>query len=287
MISIVVIHKENGGVVKARQIGVAAANGEYVAFADGDDWIAEDYFSDLVDIIKKYEPDCICFDYYLAHENAYLEKHIGRREGFYNRKELENLIFPTLISSKGEEGVIGSLWSKIFKRSVYTCHQLKDTVVVMGEDTACSIAAMANSNSFYMLSKCLYYYRYNPASVTYSKKAYPWDGPMIRGQHLEEHINMDEHGFRQQLCWHVVYSLFTVAISQFRTERSYLDIRKDIIFNLNTPYYQNALKGCRSRKNKKDIFVLNSLKFKMVFLLKCYYKYSVYMSKKEAKQVDI
>ena len=39
----VVIHKENGGLVSARKAGMGIAKGEYIVFVDGDDWIEKDY----------------------------------------------------------------------------------------------------------------------------------------------------------------------------------------------------------------------------------------------------
>ena len=44
---IVVIHKENGGLVSARKRGAEAATGAYIAFVDGDDWVDEDMYEKL------------------------------------------------------------------------------------------------------------------------------------------------------------------------------------------------------------------------------------------------
>ena len=43
-----IIHKENGGVVSARKAGVTLANGDFIGWVDGDDWIEPTYFEELV-----------------------------------------------------------------------------------------------------------------------------------------------------------------------------------------------------------------------------------------------
>ena len=48
-----VIHKENGGVSSARNIGIDTASGDYYAFVDSDDWIADDFIETLYSLIKR------------------------------------------------------------------------------------------------------------------------------------------------------------------------------------------------------------------------------------------
>ena len=52
--NVVVIHKENGGLVSARKKGISVAKGDYIIIVDGDDWIDSNYLFYLNKIISKY-----------------------------------------------------------------------------------------------------------------------------------------------------------------------------------------------------------------------------------------
>ena len=55
-----VIHKENGGLSSARNAGIDAAAGEYLAFLDGDDWLEPDAYEQMVGLAKRYGVKLVC-----------------------------------------------------------------------------------------------------------------------------------------------------------------------------------------------------------------------------------
>ena len=56
-----VIHKENGGLSDARNTGMEASSGDFLAFVDSDDWIDEDMYEVLYSLAAEYEADvAIC-----------------------------------------------------------------------------------------------------------------------------------------------------------------------------------------------------------------------------------
>ncbi len=54
---ITVIHKENGGLSDARNVGIEASTGEYLAFVDSDDWLDPDMLELLYKMAKKHGAD--------------------------------------------------------------------------------------------------------------------------------------------------------------------------------------------------------------------------------------
>lgn len=58
-----VIHKNNGGLSSARNVGLDIACGQYIGFVDSDDSIHPRMYEILYDLIKKYKVDISCCNY--------------------------------------------------------------------------------------------------------------------------------------------------------------------------------------------------------------------------------
>lgn len=57
-----VYHKENGGVSSARNFGLDHASGDYIAYIDSDDYVAENYIEYLVELVQSFGADIACCD---------------------------------------------------------------------------------------------------------------------------------------------------------------------------------------------------------------------------------
>ena len=66
-----VIHKENGGVASARNVGLDNAVGQYISFVDSDDWIDSTMIAELVSCAAEYHTDVTGMLYRIVYSNGW------------------------------------------------------------------------------------------------------------------------------------------------------------------------------------------------------------------------
>ncbi|MFI1922987.1 glycosyltransferase family 2 protein [Streptomyces sp. NPDC020377] len=59
----VIRHEHNGGLATARNTGIDVAEGRYLTFLDGDDWLAPGYLARLVDVAERFDVDFVRTDH--------------------------------------------------------------------------------------------------------------------------------------------------------------------------------------------------------------------------------
>lgn len=156
---IVVIHKENQGVARARNSALDVATGDYISFIDSDDWMSEDAYDYFLKNIKKYKADCV----------------VGRCQTVYDRngildyKETEKVEIICKTSSGAMKGVLtggSAIWNRLFKKEIF--NELRFPVGRINDDEVTVLHAYASCNRVVFLNKDTYFYRIRENSITTS-----------------------------------------------------------------------------------------------------------------------
>lgn len=153
-----VIHKANEGVASARNQAMDMATGEYLAFADSDDWVEPYWLERLYKTAKEQEADIVVSDYY----EEYPQKTIMRSKDddsivVLNRKDALLLTFQNKIASY--------LWSMLIRRDIA---QERFAPYRAFEDYATLFAWMFHINRVVLLHTPLYHYRQYAYSCLHS-----------------------------------------------------------------------------------------------------------------------
>lgn len=152
-----VVHKENGGLSDARNVGKTAAVGEYILFVDSDDYIAPHLMETLYTLAKKYHADISCGGAY----NCYQNKKISQ---FSERKELVYDGVTALKKMLQGQDLPGSAWGKLYSKNL--CNQLDFQVGKYYEDAFFQVDMFPMAKTVAVTTEPLYYYIHRAESIT-------------------------------------------------------------------------------------------------------------------------
>ena len=152
-----IINKKNTGVSDSRNCGIDNAIGEYIVFVDGDDYLADDYISYMLKLIKLYDDD---FAFSL---NCFTRKN----EQQIKKDNIERLSSEEATSLLLSPRVMVGCWNKIYKKGFLDKNKIRFLPQLRyGEGLQFITHTTLSTNKIICGNRKVYYYRRdNPTSV--------------------------------------------------------------------------------------------------------------------------
>lgn len=152
----VITNEQNLGSATTRNIGLDMARGEYVMFADSDDWISCDYVESMLHQIEVGRDDIVYCDYFESYDSN--EKLIRQNYGIDNIECIRAML---------GGGMHGSTCNKIYRRSfLLKSKQRFVERADLFEDVSWNIRLFACTTRVSYIPKAFYHYiQYNSNSI--------------------------------------------------------------------------------------------------------------------------
>ena len=159
---IAVIHKKNGGLSDARNVGLDIASGEYVCFVDSDDYIDGKYVEKLLVALESTGADMSVCGYVNVRLDGTKDINEKPERAILNTdKYWEVFLLQMHISF-----VVA--WNKLYKKSIFD--DLRYAKGKINEDEIILLDLLKKCKSISVISDFLYYYRQRPDSIMMSEK---------------------------------------------------------------------------------------------------------------------
>lgn len=252
-----VLHTTNRGVSNARNSGINLISGEYVLFADSDDWLEKDMISHLVSAFEKNDCDlAMCDVYYVTvDENGKMEKADQKKWGEFSSEtniEDEGIYRAFFINS-------GTLWNKLIKTEIIEDIKF-DIGQRYGEDLAYLLKLIPNIKRVTVIPYCGYNYFINRRGNVVSADVDERSLEFIRlGVQIYKEISASGMG---AVGVYRIYAIVRQVINKIPANK-----RNDKKYNV---YYTEARKALRLPNQKDKIrFLLDKKMGKRVRLEYC------------------
>ena len=155
-----VFHKNNSGRSNARNFGIDNSIGKYITFVDSDDYIDENTYFSVFEVINREKVDACCFGI-----NRFSNNSIVSEVKFHDKGLTKNFI--------NSDVYMHSVCNKVFNRKIVDSNNIRfDSDLTVCEDMLFTLKVLAFCRKVYYLNKNFYYYRFNELSeskITYSE----------------------------------------------------------------------------------------------------------------------
>lgn len=151
-----VIHKKNGGLSDARNVGLDIAEGDYIVFTDSDDFLHRDYLKVQYENLVQADADMAVCDYHMYDSRQSVEDGLSNRISVVEEKDITAQLYEN-------PGMLIVAWNKLYKRFLWD--GIRYPVGRLHEDEAVIHEILVRCKRIVLADAKLYYYRQRENSI--------------------------------------------------------------------------------------------------------------------------
>ena len=212
-----VIHKENGGQSSARNEGMIHAKGNYITFADNDDFVHPEMYSTLMEVIEKENANVCACGFLNVQNSDFHSINITHPLGTYRKYTTAELIHDYFKPTWKIP-----VWNKIYKRDLLKDIQFEN--VHLGEDNLFSYQVIQKANSYIYVDDTMYFQRMHDMNYEFVGSKYMIELIRCKEQILHD-IKKRNHQEYPRLQVQFLYE----CIRTYNSYKESIEMKKEVL----------------------------------------------------------
>lgn len=218
-----VIHKSNGGLSDARNIGISKACGRYTALIDSDDFVSDDYIEVLLKAMNDNDADIVQCKFAEVSEKCtvYSSKKSNHIKIYDREHALKDMLYQKKLNN--------SAWGKLYKTDALK--KYKYPVGKLYEDLNVTYKIIDTSDKIVYIDSVMYLYRIRNSSIVRSSFN---EKKMISVEFVDEmkECLVNENKIYDMACKARCFSLYMHIFRQIPNEERYIDLKKELYIKI-------------------------------------------------------
>ena len=164
-----VIHQKNQGPSEAWKNGFKVSKGEYIAFADSDDWIDHDMIEKMSKHLTGNNYEIVTCDHVLEYADGISQEvYQTLLPGEYNKNQIYENILPYIIGLEKRHISLSRCMKLISRNLIEENEKYCDSNILMGDDSTITLPCIIDAERIYNMDhEAMYHYLYVNDSVVH------------------------------------------------------------------------------------------------------------------------
>ena len=224
---VVVVNKNNEGLVKARISGIMQAVGDYITFVDADDWLDSNAYQHVMDMSNR--EDIISYGLIEDYNFKSVQKFDQIDDGIYSNDDIKNKILDNIFDTNNffMFNLMTNLVCKLIKRDILcNCLNKVGTYVRMGEDLDFVVQSLSLAHTLRVINISPYHYVQRQNSMVRTSAS---DESLVRlyKDLMSIELDIGDVIWQRQVCTYMSFILQLKKMNMFIKNSSFFDKLKN------------------------------------------------------------